>query len=430
MKMSSFLPQDQVFWYVNRRDIKPLEKDITTDVVVIGGGMAGLTAAQSFQKRGLAVVLLEKNFCGSGATGKSSGFITPDAELSLGDLINSHGESHAQKLWKFIESGVDSIRNNIEGFNIECDYQKQDTLIVANTKRAFMSDITADHNSRRKLDYESTLYQDHELPDVLGSNQYKGGMSYGDSFGIHGYRYCSGMQHILQEQGVQIYEETPVIDIQDHVVKTPVATVKAEHIVVCTDRFAQSLDTLYDKVYQVQTFIMLSAPLTVIQIKKIFPQDLYMVWDTDLVYNYYRVTGDNRLILGGSSLLHSYVGQETHNPSSINKKLTRYFNEKFPGVDVRFEYTWPGLIGITKDIFPIAGHDKIMPSVYYIAGAAGLPWASALGAYSAEAILDKNSTFDHFLSPYRTFKLGSFTQHILGRRLTFALSNFLEVGSV
>lgn len=430
MKMPSFLPQDQVFWYLNSHDIKPLNNDLVTDVVVIGGGMAGITAAQTFHKRGFKVVLLEKNYCGSGATGKSSGFITPDSELSLSDLMSSHGEQQAEKIWKFVRSGVDIIRTNIETFNLDCDYQKQDTLILANTERAFKSDIVVEYASRQKLNYESKLYQGHELSTVLGSDRYKGGISYGNSFGIQGYRYCSGMKDILKNDGVQIYEETSVIDIQDHQVKTPRATVKAEHIIVCTDRFAHSLDTLYDKIYQVQTFIMLSAPLTAAQIKKIFPHDLYMVWDTDLVYNYYRLTGDNRLILGGSNLFQTYVTQETHNPRRIIKKLTNYFDAKFPGTAVQFEYVWPGLIGITKDIFPIAGYDRTMSSVYYAVGATGLPWASALGAYSAEFILDKNTTFEQCLSPYRSFQLGAMTQRILGTRLTFALSNFLSVGSI
>ncbi|MBA2306842.1 FAD-binding oxidoreductase [Candidatus Dependentiae bacterium] len=430
MKMSPFLPQDQVFWYIAPQTITPLEKDIVTDVLVIGGGMAGLMAAQSFHKRGLKVVLLEKNYCGSGATGKSSGFITPNSELSLNDLILTHGEAEAKRIWEFGASGVESIRTTLEEYTLDCDYQKQDTLVVAHTQKAFASAISTEHTSRESLQYESTLYSKSELPGILGSHQYEGGISYGGSFGIHPYRYCRGLKDSLQNDGVQIYEETPALAIENNLVKTPRARVKAEHIVVCIDRFAHSLPTLFDKVYHVQTFIMLSAPLTQTQIKKIFPHDPYMVWDTALVYNYYRLTGDNRLIVGGSDLLHSYVAQETHNATTIMKKLTRSFNEKFPGVEIEFEYIWPGLIGVTKDLFPIAGHDRTMPSVYYAVGSTGLPWAAALGAYSAEAILDKNSAFDEYLSPYRSCKLGPLTQRLLGARLTFALSNLLTVTSI
>ena len=74
MKLFPYLPQDEVFWYLNESAIKPLTHDIKTDVVIIGGGMAGLSAAQKFLEKNVKVVLIEKNYCGSGATGKSSGF--------------------------------------------------------------------------------------------------------------------------------------------------------------------------------------------------------------------------------------------------------------------------------------------------------------------------------------------------------------------
>jgi hypothetical protein len=68
--------------------------------------------------------------------------------------------------------------------------------------------------------------------------------------------------------------------------------------------------------------------------------------------------------------------------------------------------------------------------VYYIAGACGLPFAAALGAHCADRIMNNNREFDEYFSPYRSFTLGATTQKILGTRLTFALSNFLSVGSL
>lgn len=174
---------------------------------------------------------------------------------------------------------------------------------------------------------------------------------------------------------------------------------------------------------------MVSSQLSEEQIKKIFPSKLFMVWDTDMIYQYYRITQDNRLMLGGSDLLYTYA-DETINNERVAKKLINYFRNKFPQVSIEFEYIWPGLIGISKDVFPVAGFDASMPSVYYIAGACGLPFAAALGSHCADRIVNNNTEFDEYFSPYRSFTFGPLTQRLLGTRLTFALSNFMAIGSL
>lgn len=430
MKSSSILPQDQVFWYLDTASIEPLRQDITTDVVVVGGGMAGLTAAQSFQEKGLDVVVLEKNYCGSGATGKSSGFITPDSELPLHAFERLYGGEQARQLWEFVTSGVAKIQDNIRTYNLACDYQEQDTLVVASTPGAFTSTICKEYDVRSRLGYESSLYSASELPSVLGSSAYHGGISYGGTFGMSAYRYCSGMKDVLRKKGVRIYEESPVFTIGEHEVVTPSAKVAAKYIIVCTDHLTPALGRLAGDVYHAQTFLMMSSPLSDAQITALFPHKKYMMWDTNLIYNYLRITGDNRLMLGGANLLYTYARQEKHNSGFLSQQLQNYCAKKFPDQTVTFEYMWPGLIGISKDLMPLAGRDTYQPHVYYIAAAAGLPWAAALGMYSAASIVDKETRFDHYFSPYRTFTIGPLLQTLLGTRLSFALSNFLRVGSV
>lgn len=428
MNLSSFVPQDQVFWYINKNDVTPLTHNITTDVVVIGGGMAGISAAQSFLKKGCKVVLVEKNFCGSGASGKSSGFITPDSELSLDHFIALYGPNEAQKIWEFALAGIQLIKSTIEKNTIECDYQVQDTLVLANTHHAFKNDISREHEARKRLNYTSTLYDSNHITDIIGSHDYQGGVVYGDTFGIHAYRYCQAVKHILRDSGVHVYEETPVIDIQNNRVSTPQATIKAEHIIVAVDRFAQALNIFPDVLFQAQTFLMMSAPLSQSEVKKIFPDKPLMVWDSDLLYQYFRLTGDNRLMLGGASLLDTYVYKEKHNNLRMAKNLISYMHKKFPGVSLQFDYIWPGLVGVSKDLFPIAGTVPHMPSVYCISAAAGLPWAAGMGIYSADHIIDKKTGFDAYLSPQRSFTLGRKTQFLLRKPLTFALSHFLTIG--
>lgn len=422
----ALLPNDQVFWYLQRGPSKVLTAPIKTNIVVIGGGMAGLSAAQAFRQKGQEVVLLEKYYCGAGASGKSSGFITPSSEFGLAYVLELFGEQHARKLWEFVIGGVDLIQQNITKFNIACDYQKQDTLIVASSKRDF-SEVKEEYEAERQLFGTGTLYQKNELDNVIGSTAYFGGFRVGGSFGINTYLYCQAVKTALEKEGVQIFEETPALRIDGQTVYTPSATVQADYIVVCMDRFLPDIGRLVRDVYAAQTFIMVSAPLLEHDIQQLFPGKPYMVWDTDMIYQYYRIINGNRFLIGGGGLISTFWGKELHNDAFMFKKLRNYVAKKFPTVSMHFEYMWPGLIGISKDIMPIADFDPKNNKIYYVTGATGLPWAAALGRYSAERILNGKTALDLYFSLERKFPLPNIFQMVFGKRITFALSNFISL---
>ena len=111
----------------------------------------------------------------------------------------------------------------------------------------------------------------------------------------------------------------------------------------------------------------------------------------------------------------------------MQKKLHTYIQKRFPEISVNFEYIWPGMIGISKDLQPVAGHDMYHPSIYYVGAATGLPWAAALGNYAAQHALENRTDFDELFSPQRSFPLGGVLQTVLGKKATFALSNFISL---
>jgi gamma-glutamylputrescine oxidase len=114
----------QVHWYARTPREMPsrLEGRIEADVVVVGGGMTGLSAAEWLRDHaGRQVVLLESSFCGGGATGRSSGFITPDSELQVNDLVRRFGAAEARRLWLTAREACEHIRGNVERYGIACD---------------------------------------------------------------------------------------------------------------------------------------------------------------------------------------------------------------------------------------------------------------------------------------------------------------------
>lgn len=421
------MAQDQVFWYLNRPDAPCLRTNLETDVVIIGGGMAGLTTAQAFAKKNKSVVLLEAFYCGAGASGKSSGLITPNSELSLSDFINRYGNDGGKNIWAAIEGGVEHIRNTIQQHSIECDYIEEDALFVANSKSTVKYLIEEDENQKRLFNKTSFLTQE-ETRRLVGSDDYYAGILYKDNFGISSYKYCQALKEIIAKQGVQVFEETPVLDFKNHTVTTAHGIVKAKHIIVCTDRFTPHFGKLADEIYHGQNFLLMSQPLTPVEIKQIFPERPLMVWDTQMIYNYFRMSGD-RLLLGGGSLLKFYNRYESHQSYYIHNKLTTYFKRQFPSLDLQFEQFWPGMIGISKDVAPLTGFDKDDRSIYYLCAAAGLPIAAALANYCADRLVDNRDDLKDYFSPYRKFAIPNWAHYILGKKLSFALSNFMSVRS-
>jgi gamma-glutamylputrescine oxidase len=233
------------------------------------------------------------------------------------------------------------------------------------------------------------------------------------------------MKDILLKQGIEIYEETPALSLQEHEVTTLHARIKTKYIVICTDRFIPTLGKLTKEIYHVQNFLLASETLTSDVIQKIFPQKRLMVCDTELVYNFYRMTGD-RLLIGGGSLFNFYNASESFHSNFMYKKLTNYIKNTFPSIEIQFEQMWPGLIGVSKDVAPLAGPDKDSPFIYYIGAAAGLPFAAMLGNYCADYMLDGADNLKNYFSPYRKFPVDGIIQTVLGTKATFAISDWLS----
>lgn len=417
---------NQVFWYHTPTMQPPLEKDISTQILVIGGGMAGLTAAQSCIEQGYRVVLIEKYFCGAGASGKSSGFITPNSELSLSDLVDRFGLSKAQELWEFVSSGVEHIRATIQKYNLSCDYLEQDTLVVASSAQDFTKELLEEYNYRIKLHYPTQHYTAAQLKKVINAQGYYGGLEYPGSFSINGFAYCDQLKQKLIEKGLQVFEDTTALAINDHEVKTERATITAENIVVCTDWAAPALIN-NNEIYHVQTFLLLSEPLSAQQLQQFLPQKPYMMWDTELIYNYFRLTGDHRLLFGGATLWYTYAAQEKYGSTLVEHKVQRYIKKHFPQLEVTLSYMWPGMLGVSKDLLPIAGFDQ--PHIFYITAATGLPWAAALGKQMPRIFEEKDFSLAPLFSPERHFVIGRKLQKLLGKKISFALSHLHTVSS-
>ena len=421
----------QNWWYTTLLGVDdpiqpPLRDHIKADVVVVGGGAAGLAAALQLMDKGVKVVLLERNICGGSSTGKSAGFLTPDSEMELVELVRRFGPQGAQDIWEVATQGVEIMISAVKRHGIECDLIKQDSLMVGNGGRGWKT-ARAETDARKLLGYPYTLYTAEELPSVLGSNGYSGAVRYPGTYAINPLLYAQGIKQVLIRHGVQVYEASQVVAIDGRTIRTHLGSVTAGQIIFCADKLKPSLTEYCWHVYYTQTFLAISEPLEQEDIAAMFPHESFQCWDTDLIYTYFRLTGDGRLVVGGGSLWTTYSSKDVTTPHIIEHVIRR-FKEKFPCIEeVEFIQYWPGRIDTTRDLLPTIVRDEHCPWVHYVLGSVGLPWATFSGDFAARHVIDDKSCDDHkyyrYFSIDRGFLVPLWLENILGRRIVFALNN-------
>jgi gamma-glutamylputrescine oxidase len=416
--------KEQVLWFTggDAPRLPPLRGQVRTDLVVVGGGMAGVAAAHWLREQaGRDVVLLEAQGCGSGATGRSSGFITPDSELQVADLVRRLGAREGRALWLAVSEACDHIRHNVRRFDIACDLVEADCLYLGAGVRGRHA-IRVEHGTREGLGLPSRLYEGADLHAVLGSGHYGNGVRYGGTFAIDAHAYVQAMKARLVQDGVRVFEDSPVVNVSGDRVETAHGSVVADCVLICLDRFARDLGVARDT-WHAQTFLIASPPLAPALRRQLFPDGPLLAWDTDLIYQYFRLTGDGRLLVGGGALRDTYA--RAQHDRDVPRRLQRFARRLFPALaDVAFELYWPGLIGVTRDLLPLAGRAPDGPPVHQALCAAGLPWSVLAAQAMARAALGQSQPLDRHLLPTRHFHLAG-----LGRRLppavTFPLSHLI-----
>ncbi len=404
----------------------PLRGDIKTDVLIVGAGAAGLAAALRLVGSGKKVVMLDKNICGGSSTGKSAGFLTPDSELELSQLLRKYGKNGAKDLWEVAARGVDIMVDNIKKHKIECDLQVQDCLFLGKGDSG-RKDVEDEVNARKKLGYSSTMYKESEVPSVIGSKAYSGAIRYTGTYGVNPLLYAQGIKQVLLENGIEIFESSEVLSWKDKTARTHLGSVTADKMIFCIDKPKPEVTKFSTTVYHAQTFLSISEPLGDKDVSDLFPQGPLQCWDSDLIYTYFRLTGAKRLLVGGGDMMTTYAKNDTTVPRVIDKVISE-LKEKIPIIrPLRFIQYWQGRIDMTRDLIPTVLVDPDHPWAHFVLGCVGLPWATFCGDFAARNVLDDkevdNEKYYRYFSPSRKFFLPLWLEQLLGKRIVFTVNN-------
>jgi len=378
MKKEDF--REKSYWMTTREYVPgaPLQDDIEVDVAVVGGGFTGLSSAYHIKKAepNLRVVLLESDVIGFGASGRNAGFSMTLFGMTLGLTARRFGKKKAKEAHHYMERAVDYLRDLVAELKIDCEYEHPGFLRVA-TSEKYKKRILKEMELVHKLGLEGIEWLDKDqTQEQVRSPLYLGAWWEPRCGLLNPAKLSWGWADVIRPLGVEIFENTPVSEIARKNGKvrleTPNGRVRADKVVMATNAWSHFFKELKRKQAPAWTHIVMTEPLKDEHLNEIGWQNRQGIEDARNLVHYYRLTDDNRIVMGGRDVSMSY-GEDMDkdlNPE-IFAGLKDDVRELFPALkDVRFTHEWGGPVSVPLDMAPAIGYagDK---NVVYSLGAVG-----------------------------------------------------------
>ncbi len=366
-----------------------LAGNIKADLVVIGGGCTGLSAALFAAERGLRVALLEGGRLAWGASGRNGGQIIPGLRLGPQELAQRYGNDEAKRLFTLAVSARKLVTGLIEEHGIACDLALTGHLYAA--RRANLDALRREAEfTAREMDYPHLAALDRrDLIDEIATDHYDGGLLDKQGGHFHPLNYTLGLARAAEAAGVSIYQETPVIDLKykDNVTaRTALGSVTAPLGILACDALLGRLEPgLASRIMPIASHVVSTAPLRPEQVPILRNR---AVSDSYFSVNYYRMTADNRLLFGGGE---RYFPRKTNHMEAVVRAPLEKIFPQLKGVAI--DHAWGGLVSITTSRLPDIGRKG---ALFYAQGYSGQGaiLSSLAGKLMADAAIGTAAEFD------------------------------------
>ncbi len=371
----------------------PLREDREADLVVVGGGCTGLSAALHAAERGLSVVLLEGGRAGWGASGRNGGQMIPGLRQGAVQLCKSLGVERARALLDLAFEARALVLDLAARHEIDCDLRLTGHLLGA----AKASDL-------RWMEAEAACLAEtmgYPHVEILSAADARGEVAteiYGalvDRLGghLHPLNYALGLARAAEAAGVTIFEASPVTRLE---VAGPIVAlaeggqVRARHAVLAGDALLHGLaPAVESRIMPVANYLAATAPLE--DPAALIAQD-QAVSDSRFVVNYYRLSRDGRLIFGGGE---RYTPDP---PADIAGFVRGHMERVFPQLrGVAIDHAWGGLVSITRTRLPHLGRLGEAVFAHGYSGQ-GVILSTLAGKLVSEALLGEEDRFARFAS--------------------------------
>lgn len=397
-------------WYAEtasrRQDHRALQGEVRAEVAIVGGGLAGLSAALELAQRGRQVVLLEAQQLGWVASGRNGGQALGGLACGMDEIEAQLGLADARRLWAMTLEALTLIHARRDRYRIACDWQSGALTVATSARKA--AALRRDAERMASVYDHPTQWLDRAALGLhIRSLRYHGGCYDRRGGHLHPLKYALGLADAAWREGARLHEHSPVQRIERHrsvtLLRTPQGQVVADQVLLAGNVHLPALAGVGAlppgtgaRIMPVGTYVGVTEPLDPSEMDGLLPTRA-AVCDSNFVLDYFRPTADQRLLFGGK------VSYSTLTPPNLAGSLQARLARVFPRLAWRpLTHVWGGFVDITMNRAP--DFSRLPPDgaagapIYLLQGFSGhgLALSGLAGKLVAEAICEDASRFDLF----------------------------------
>ena len=396
--------KDTPYWWEaappsDRGDADP---PATADVLIVGGGYAGLSAALELARGGRSVVVAEAEFFGHGASSRNGGAVSSGVNLGKG-IAGGSSKAHADGAMRRIEgllresrNAFDMVATLIEREKIDCHFEARGRLIGAYTPKHYAGFAARAELLNRVCDAGARLLPRERLREEMASDYYYGGMTIERAGKLHPSLYHKGLLDACARAGVTLCANTKATGIDGgrggFTVMTSKGPVRCAETVIATNGYTGPLTPdLRKRLVPATSHIIVTEELPEDLRRSLIPNGR-TISETPRVLCYYRMTPDGKRVMFGGRARFTDVDPETR-----AKLIHRRMADRFPQLeDARVTHSWTGYFAFTYDFLPHLGTWRDM---HYCLGCngSGVAIMTYLGYLVARRILQNDALDSPFV---------------------------------
>lgn len=380
--------QNVPYWWEAAPPGSPVQQPVAErcDVVVVGAGYTGLSAALTLARSGRSVQVFDAMRPGEGASSRNGGMASGNLRPSFSELIATFGEERGKAIQAEAKIAREDLARFIEQEKIDCDFTMTGRFTGASSPVQYERLAREGELLSKHLDIVAHGVPRSEQRQLLGTEFYFGGLYREDIGGLHPAKLHAGMLERTIAAGAVVHGETRVLGWRSEAdgfeVDTARGRVRATTVIAGTNGYTDASDRwLRRRLVPVRSRIIATAPLSDNLMRELMPKGV-MCGETRRLHYYYRPSPDGtRILFGGRD------GDVAGEGKRATEDLRRAMVDIFPVLDdVEITHSWYGHVAMNRDMIPRIFTNR---GVRYAAGycGSGVVWARWAGQQAARKVL-------------------------------------------